>query len=181
MSIINLFIVAISILAMDFGMGLIITFLLQPQNPTIMSYFLGGLIALLPDSDLIWCKIRGDEPSNHKYYWTHYPIFMFAIGLIIGQAINYPTLPYLWLAHLIHDGFEPQGTLVVLGPFNKKTFHFSLQKRSPFIKIEGMKLEVVSIEEWTQKNYLQWSPESTTSRIVLLIGILLMVADIWIM
>jgi len=187
MNIIKKIIIFISTISLDVGMALIIGFLLNLKYNYNRWWFypFSAFIGISADFDLIWSIINKDKLSNHKYYLTHQPIPMVIILSFIGICLNYqfnfpwPLIPLIYLVHLIHDGFEPQGTLILFGPFSKKTYHFSFKKFFPFIKMAPEKLEVVNTQKWMETYYYQWSGESIIGRIALIIGIILCAVDIF--
>ncbi|MBP9710692.1 MAG: hypothetical protein KBD50_00280 [Candidatus Pacebacteria bacterium] len=137
---------------------------------------LGAALTVLPDFDIFWPLLRTvfggtARTEDHHKTWLHFPIVMLpAIGLV-GYALGgweWATITVVGvLAHYIHDAATIK---------NGGVYWFFRIERTRWTNSE---IPTGTGEEWTRKNWLQWSQLSvieTTIGICALLGALAIIA-----
>lgn len=172
------------VLSFEAGSALIVTYILRSfYDLPFWIYFLNGFIAISPDLDVLRSFVRKEADSYHKLFFTHFPIVMIELGIIMGLIFNvwfgYPwfATALLLLLHYFHDTIEPLGIVAWLAPFKMDTYHLFLTKNFPFVELRKHEIIDLSFWDWVEKYYTKVNTETVAGFILLVIGLALFTKD----
>lgn len=178
----------------DIGSALIIAYFFPSFGlPYLWVVITSIIIVLLPDTDIIF-KFKVFQnwqiDSSHREYFTHQPLIMVCIGLIIGLVGGFHLhlswffiffIPILWFAHLIHDSIGCNGSLALFAPVKKTHFWITTEATSGIashrIVIKKERSPVVPLDEWL-KNYYYLTVESFFSWVIFVIGCIMTIVKL---
>ncbi len=121
---------------MDFCMGVFLCVMISRMifhtTPTFLCMFLCAVAALIPDFDIVWPIIIGQNPVGDHHQWlTHRPGFIVPVTATVGYLLAGKR--GVWLAgtcvlwHLFHDtkGVLDGGGIAWLWPWSQKYWGFT--------------------------------------------------------
>lgn len=159
----------------DVGSGILAVHLLGKvfgQPIALWMYGVSIFVALLPDIDVIFQKIGGENIDSRHRQMTHYPV---AITLIFANIVVFSwfwaTLTALCLlAHFVHDSWGEANRWGVkwLAPFSDKSYQLFMRKRfgerrqiiCVWTPEELANTAPLPLEEWLTDYYLRLTGES---------------------
>jgi LexA-binding, inner membrane-associated putative hydrolase len=177
---------------LDIGIGLILGVLLS--SLTALNYKLCLVIGigacLLPDLDYVWKAIQTRRlPHSEHRDGLHYPLIVVPITGLLGALIN----PYVGLIigfgtllHFIHDSVGIGFGIKWLFPFNKNSYLFLFQIKTPanasmpkqrlYSWNDAERDEMIkkyAYDDWIRYVYFQYNPFGLFEYSFLLLGIVI--------
>lgn len=165
MKIIIRLLVAAWIAAPDFGSGLMMTFFWNKifhRKPSLVTYLVGLVTAVSPDSDLALAKIQGKGATASHREGLHKPLLIIPIWLVLRCFSKYYAnlAASVLLSHFVDDvtGESDAPGVSLMWPFSQKYFcvtSHGLEVRSP--EEVRNKLDL-SYDDAVKRFYLCWPP-----------------------
>jgi hypothetical protein len=135
---------------LDFCVGTLIAALVCAAfgvHPTLLALALGGVLALLPDFDIVWPILTDTLTHNHHHSLMHRPAFLVPVvacaGWLVAGALGAALAAACVLWHFVHD--TPPFTL-----HNSVAWFWPLQKK---LRREP----TVGHHEWLERYWLRVS------------------------
>jgi|GEM_PF-3563594 len=124
---------------MDFCVGVLIATLLWlygfKERPALWLVCLGGVLALVPDFDIVWPILTRGSFVDHHQLPTHFPLVMVPLAAVVAGVLGggrFAVLAVLCLAwHFVHDSPPLGGGIAWAAPFNFDYWSWSGQRVPP--------------------------------------------------